>query len=94
MTWDATKISTFLLDTKELTVMLAISISRRLDLGQPIDGFLDDFYLICNIAFAIEEGSSEFIDSDIDSLYSMYSKIYTTHNRYKGLRIPAHHDSH
>jgi hypothetical protein len=94
MTWDSTGIYDLLTDCKTLTVMLAWSICRRLDLAQPIDGYLDDLYLLCNTTFAIEEGSSDMVDVDLDYLYSIYSKLYRKHNRYKGLSIPAHHDNH
>ncbi len=94
MTWGSTEIYDLLIDCKTLTVMLAWSICRRLDLGQPIDGYLDDLYLICNVTFAVEEGSSDLDDEDFDYLYSIYAKLHTKHNRYKGLVIPAHHDAH
>ena len=94
MTWDTGKVYDLLTDCKTLTVMLAWYICRRTDLGQPVGGFLDDLYLICNVTFAVEEGSSDMVDADLDYLYSIYTKIYRTHNRYKGLVIPAHHDAH
>ena len=94
MTWDAPKITALLNESKTLAVKMAWSLARRMDLGQPIDGYLDDLYLISNVVFAIEEGSSDFEEEDLDYLYSLYTKMLVKHNRYKGLGIPAHHDSH
>jgi len=94
MTWDTVKIHDLLTDFKTLTVKMAWALSRRLSLAQPIDGYLDDFYFMCNATFAIEEGSSNFEDVDFDYLYSIYTKMLVRHNRYKGLNIPAHHDAH
>jgi len=85
MTWDIVKIYDLYTDSKTLTTKLAVVIARRLDLGQPIDGYLDDLYLICNVAFAVGEGYSDMEDEDFDYLYSIYAKILTSHNRYKGL---------
>ena len=94
MVWTSSSIYELLNNCKTLTVRLATSISRKLDLGQPIDGYLDDLYFMCNVTFAIEEGSSDMLDADLDYLYSVYTKILNLHNRYKGFNIPAHHDAH
>ena len=87
MIWDSVNKADFLSDNKVLVVRLAISISRKLDLGQPIDGFLDDLYLMTNITFTLEEGSSDLVDADYDYLFSVYNKVRINHNRYKGLMI-------
>lgn len=85
MTWDAIKIYDLLIDSKELSVRLASAIVNKMNLGQPIDGYLDHLYLIDNLIFAIEEGASDFEDVDFDYLYGMYTKLLSKHNRYKGL---------
>jgi len=94
MIWTATLKYDLLNNCKTLTVILATSIARKLDLGQPIDGYLDDLYFMCNVTFALEEASVVLVDADFDYLNSVYNKIRNIHNRYKGLIIPAHHDAH
>lgn len=93
MTWDDTKIYDLLVDCKSLAITLGLAISRRLDLGQPIDGYADHLYYLANVTFAIEErrdllsltGSTEFEDEELDQLQAIYYKILRKHNRYKGL---------
>jgi hypothetical protein len=87
MTWDSTKIADLLVDCKTLSVRLALAIIHKMDLGQPVDGYLDDFYLACNVTFSVDEYASDFVDADFDYLYSLYTKLQTKHNRYKGLSL-------
>jgi len=85
MVWSAIQIYDLLVDCKELGSKAAVVICRRLDLGKPIDGFLDSLLLINDIIFSIEEGSSDLLEDDFDYLYAMYNKLLNKHNRYKGL---------
>lgn len=93
MTWDATKVYDFVVDAKTLAVKLGVIIARKSDLGQPIDGYLDMWYCLCNVTFAIEEdyvkyqstSSWGFTDAEFDQLRAMYITILTKHNRYKGI---------
>ena len=85
MTWDATKIYDLLIDAKTLAVRLSVAIVHKMDLGQPIDGYLDNLYLLADVIFAVEEGSTDFEDVDFDYFYSIYTKILAKHNRYKGI---------
>jgi len=81
MTWDALKKYDFLVDSKEMVIRFAMTISSRLDLGQPIDGYLDMFYLTCNITFVLEDGSYD-TDEEYDYLYALYTRVLVQHNRY------------
>jgi hypothetical protein len=93
MTWDVTKVYDFVVDSKELAVRFALIISRKLDLGQPTDGYLDMWYCLCNITFSLEEEYSkylvaatwDFTDLEFDQLRAMYITVLTKHNRYKGI---------
>jgi hypothetical protein len=93
MIWDSTKVYDFLLDSKTLAVKFGVVIARKSDLGQPIDGYLDMWYCLCNLTFALEEEYAQytctaawnFTDLEFDQLYSMYTTILTKHNRYKGI---------
>lgn len=85
MVWTSTSITTLKLNCKDLAIKLALIISRKSDLGQPIDGYLDYWYLICNVVFSLEEDSSIFTDDELDYFYSLYTKVLTKHNRYKGI---------
>jgi hypothetical protein len=93
MTWDSVKVYDFLMDAKTLAVKLGVVISRKSDLGQPIDGYLDMWYCLCNVTFAIEEDYVKyqstsawgFTDAEFDQLRAMYMTILTKHNRYKGI---------
>lgn len=68
-----------------MSIKLAEVICRKSDLGQPIDGYLDWLYLMCNVTFALEEDVTIFTDDELDYFYSLYTKTLTKHNRYKGL---------
>jgi hypothetical protein len=85
MTWDAVDKFDFLVEMKNLTMKMALAICRKLDLGQPVDGYLDMFYLICNLVFVIDEGSVNYTDANYDYIYGLYVKVLKYHNRYKGL---------
>jgi|WetSurSiteA1Bulk_404760.scaffolds.fasta_scaffold202789_1 hypothetical protein len=85
MVWSSTAISDFLLNVKELTIKLGRVICVKSDLGQPIDGYLDVFYLVCNLGFSLEEAGSSFTDDELDYLYGLYTNSLVQHNRYKGL---------
>lgn len=85
MVWDDTDKSNLLLVIKDLSVKMGQVIARKTDLGQPIDGYLDYYYLICNLGFAVEEGASDFTNDEMDYLNSLYIKCLTKHNRYKGI---------
>lgn len=93
MQWNVTKVYDLLIDCKTLAVKFALIISRKLDLGQPVDGYLDMWYCLCNITFSVEEEHTQYIstlvwnftDEEFDQLYSMYVTILTKHNRYKGI---------
>lgn len=82
MTWDATAKYDFLIDSKNLVVRLATAVTRRLDLGQPVDGYLDMLYLGCNIVFALEDTASDYTDAEFDLLYGLYTKLLVKHNTY------------
>jgi hypothetical protein len=85
MVWTSTLKLSFLLKCKDLSIKLAEVICRKSDLGQPIDGYLDWLYLMCNVTFALEEDVTIFTDDELDYFYSLYTKTLTKHNRYKGL---------
>lgn len=85
MVWTSTSKTTFLLNIKELAIKLGQVICRKSDLGQPIDGYLDSWYLICNLGFALEEDPDIFTDDNLDYFYGLYTKTLIIHNRYKGL---------
>jgi hypothetical protein len=85
MIWDSTSKTTLLLNCKDLAIKLALVVTRKSDLGQPIDGYLDYWYLVCNLVFALEEDVTLFTDDELDYFYSLYTKTLTKHNRYKGL---------
>jgi hypothetical protein len=85
MVWTALDKFTFLTELKDLTVKLAVVICRKLDLGQPTDGYLDMLYLACNLTFVMDEGTTDYEDDDYDYLYALYTKTLKYHNRYKGI---------
>jgi hypothetical protein len=85
MVWTSTAITTLVLNCKDLAIKLALVISQKTDLGQPIDGYLDQLYLICNVVFSLEEDPTIFTDNELDYFYSLYTKILVKHNRYKGI---------
>ena len=85
MIWTSTAIHTLRLNCKDLAIKLALVVSRKTDLGQPIDGYLDYWYLICNVIFSLEEDTTIFTDDELDYFYSLYTKILIKHNRYKGI---------
>ena len=86
MAWTAVRLYDFLIDSKNLAVKLMESICNKLDLGQPVDGYLDMFYLISNIIFALEHtNATTYLDDDYDHLYELYTKVLAKQNRYKGL---------
>jgi len=85
MVWTDALKTTFLLNIKELAIKLGQVICRKSDLGQPIDGYLDTYYLVCNLGFSLEEDPSIFTDDDLDYLYALYTKSLIVHNRYKGI---------
>lgn len=85
MVWTSTAINTLKLNCKDLAIKLALVVARKSDLGQPIDGYLDHWYLICNIVFSLEEDPTVFTDDELDYLNSLYIRVLTKHNRYKGL---------
>lgn len=85
MIWTSSNITTFTLNCKDLAIKLSLVISQKTDLGQPIDGYLDHLYLICNVVFSLEEDPTIFTNDELDYLYSLYTKILIKHNRYKGI---------
>lgn len=85
MIWTDNDRMALLIDCKDLAIKLALVISQKTDLGQPIDGYLDHLYLICNVVFSLEEDSTIFTDNELDYFYSLYTKILIKHNRYKGI---------
>lgn len=90
MVWSATLKFDLLNKCKLLAINMGQVISRKTDLGQPIDGYLDYYYFICNITFAIEEDyyyigtTGGFTDDEYDVLYGFYTKMLIKHNRFKG----------
>jgi hypothetical protein len=85
MIWTDNDRMALFIDCKDLAIKLALVISQKTDLGQPIDGYLDHLYLICNVVFSLEEDSTIFTDDELDYFYSLYTKILIKHNRYKGI---------
>jgi len=85
MNWTSSAITTLKLNCKDLAIKLALIVARKSDLGQPLDGYLDHWYLICNVVFSLEEDPTIFTEDELDYFYSLYTKVLTKHNRYKGI---------
>jgi len=86
MDWTSTKIADLLLVAKDVGVQLTDSICRKMDLGQDTSKDVDMLFLICNIVFSLEYGSSLTHD-DIDYSYlaEMVERINRQRNKYRGL---------
>lgn len=86
MLWTTTDVTNLLLVAKDLGIHLSQSICRKLDLGQSIDQDIEYLYLVINITFALEYGTTDaYEDEDYSYLAEIINRIATTRNRYRGI---------
>jgi hypothetical protein len=86
MVWTATMVDDLILVAKDVGVKLADSICRKMDLGQSTDKDVDMLFLICNVIFSLEYGTTDtHEDADYSYLAEIVDRIDKQRNRYRGL---------
>jgi hypothetical protein len=88
MTWTSNDIANLILVGKDVSVHLAESVCRKLDLGQPLGKDIDILMYLNNMVFALEHASTittSFEDADYSYINEMINRIEIQRNRFRGI---------